>query len=197
MKLAAFGYGSLVDPASAALTLGREPADRWDEGAAVPAVLAGWQRRWSQARDNHRCEKTFARDGDGSVPDYVLGLNIERTGNQRDVVNGLLIEVTEAELQRLDVRELRYDRVEVVDEITPRGFDSVITYVAKPENLVLEPPPGAVILRSYAEAVESAFHSLGRGHRAEYVRTTGPHPVEIIDAHLVEDRIPSGNPRGW
>lgn len=200
-ELAVFGYGSLVDPASAARTLGREPTDAWAEGATFPVELTGWQRRWSQARDNRRCEKTFARNRDAWVPDWVLGLNIERTGNPRDVVNGLLIAVSEAELERLDVRELRYDRVDVTDEISPHavaaGFEAVITYEAKPEQLILEPPPGSVILRSYAAAVEAAFAALGPGQREEYLRTTGPHPVETIDAHLVADRIPEGNPREW
>lgn len=200
-ELAVFAYGSLVDPGSAARTLGREPADAWEEGAAHAVELTGWQRRWSQARDNRRCEKTFALDRDGSVPDYVLGLNIERTGNPRDVVNGLLIAVSEEELDRLDLREMRYDRVDVTDEILPRAvaarFESVTTYEAKPEQLVLEPPAGAVVLASYATAVEAAFAALGAGQREEYLRTTGPHPVETIAAHLVADRIPEGNPREW
>ena len=114
----------------------RDPAEEWPDGAAEPAELAGWRRRWSQARDNRRCEKTFARDGDGWIPDYVLGLNVERTGNPRDVVNGLLITLTPDELDRLDVRELRYDRVDVSAEILPRatagGYERVFTYEAKP-----------------------------------------------------------------
>ncbi len=165
------------------------------------AVLTGWQRRWTQARDNRRCEKTFARDADGSIPDFVLGLNVERTGNPHDVVNGLLIAVTEAELERLDRRELRYERTPVTDEVAPRAvagrFERIITYEARPEQLVLEPPPGAVILSSYAAAVEAAFDALGPGQRAEYLRSTDPYPVERIGAHLVADRISAGNPREW
>ena len=195
--IAVFAYGSLVDPASAARTLGRKPTEAWGEDEAFPATLTGWQRRWSQARDNRRCEKTFALERDGSIPDHVLGLNIERTGNPRDTVNGLLIAVTPAELERLDVRELRYDRVEVAEEIIPARFDSVITYEAKPEHLILEPPPGSVVLRSYADAVEAAFAALGPEQRAEYVRTTASPGAEIVRAELVEDRIPEGNPRDW
>lgn len=199
--LAVFGYGSLADAGSAARTLGRKPTGSWAEGTGFPAELIGWQRRWSQARDNRRCEKTFALDRDGSVPDYVLGLNIERTGSPHDVVNGVLIPVSERELERVDVRELRYDRVDVTAEIAPHSlaaeFDAVITYEAKPENLVLEPPPGSVILRTYAEATEAAFAALGAGQRLEYLRTTETHPVELVDAHLISDRIPEGNPRSW
>ncbi len=201
---AVFGYGSLVSAASAALTLGRaaeEPLATWGPGEAVPARLVGWRRRFSQARDNRTCEKTFALDADGSVPEWVLGLNVEETGDPADVVNGLLIAVGSDELDRLDVRELRYDRREVRDGIETAAardaFARVITYVAKPAHLALEPPPGAVILRSYAAAVESAFAMLGAGQREEYLRTTGPYPCEPVDAHLVADGIPEGNPRTW
>ena len=65
------------------------------------------------------------------------------------------------------------------------------------EHLALEPPPDAVILRSYALAVERAFATLGPGQREEYLRTTGPPPYEPVDAHLVADAIPEGNPRAW
>ncbi|HKJ37052.1 MAG TPA: gamma-glutamylcyclotransferase family protein [Solirubrobacterales bacterium] len=196
-RIAVFGYGSLVDPASASATLGRKV----DE--VVPARLRGWRRRFSQARDNATCEKTFARADDGTIPAWILGLNVERNADAEEAPNGGLIAVTEAELARLDVREIRYDRVEVTAEIEPSGagdrnrFDRVITYVAKPGHLAIEPPDGAVILRRYAEATEAAFELFGPAAADEYRRTTLPYPAEVIDGVLVRDRIPEGNPREW
>lgn len=199
MSLAVFAYGSLVSAASAAETLGRPPRTGWPDGDAAPAMLRGWRRRFSVIRDNRACEKTFALDADGSLPDHVLGLNIEPTGDPGDRVNGLLIAVSAAELERLDARELRYDRREVAVEpaAAAERFSAVLTYVAKPEHHAPAAPPGAVILRSYVAAVEAAFAELGPGQLDEYRRTTGPHPVEPVDAHLAADRIPDGNPRGW
>lgn len=201
-RIAVFAYGSLVSPASAAQTICRPERSAWAKGDAFPATLLGWRRRFSQARDNRSCEKTFALDVDGSIPEYVLGLNVEGTGDPADVVNGLLIVVTEAELERLDVRELRYDRVEVDPgsfgtKIAHASFDRVLTYTAKARNFAPDPPRGAVILRSYANAVEEAFAGLGPDEPAAYRKSTGPLPAEVVDAHLVEDRIPPGNPRGW
>ncbi|MDQ1652917.1 MAG: ChaC-like protein, partial [Cryptosporangiaceae bacterium] len=97
---AVFAYGSLVEPRSAALTLGGEPP------AATRATLSGWRRGFTQARDNRACEKTFALDADGSLPGFVLGLNVHRTGDPADRVNGVLLRLTAAELARLDEREL-------------------------------------------------------------------------------------------
>jgi hypothetical protein len=191
-SLAVFAYGSLVHPDSAAVTLGR----------AVPPQqivrLAGWTRRWSQARDNLASEKTFAR-ADGSLPAFVLGLNVERLEESKAGANGALIEVSEAELERLDIREIRYDRVDVTADVDalPSGIDRVIAYVAKPERFAPEPPPGAVILSTYAGAVEAAFSALGSEQLALYRETTQPPPVEVIEGHLVRDEIPPGNPRAW
>ena len=191
-RLAVFAYGSLASLASAERTLGR-PVER-----AGLARLAGWRRRWSQARDNLRSEKTFARADDGTVPPHCLGLNIERRTGPGP--NGLLIEITEDELERLAVREIRYDRIDVTAEIAAsdqQGLDRVFTFTAKPRNYAETPPPGAVILATYARAVEAAFESMGPDQLALFRTTTGPHPVEVIEGVLVRDQIPAGNPREW
>jgi cation transport regulator ChaC len=192
LRLAIFAYGSLASLASAERTLGRPV------GHLGLARLAGWRRRWSQARDNLRSEKTFARADDGTVPPYCLGLNLERGTGAGP--NGVLIEITEEELDRLAVREIRYDRVEVTDEIAGEEgltLDRVITFTAKPRNHAETPPPGAVILAAYARAVEAAFEALGPNQLELFRETTGRHPVEVVEGVLVRDRIPAGNPREW
>jgi hypothetical protein len=192
MSLAVFAYGSLVSLLSAERTLGRPVAH------AGTARLVGWRRRWSQARDNTKVEKTFARS-DGTVPRFCLGLNVER-GDGAPSPNGALIEVAEAELDRLAMREIRYDRVDVTDALrsmTPGQFDQVFTFTAKAENFAPSPPPGAVILATYALAVEMAFEELGPTELEAFRESTGPYPVEVVEATLVRDRSPSGNPREW
>jgi cation transport regulator ChaC len=190
-RLAVFGYGSLVSPASAAETLGRpvEP---------IPARLHGWRRRWTICRDNLAAEKTFAL-ADGSLPPYVLGLNLEPDPDC--AANGVLIELTEEEADRLDLREMRYDRTDVSGAATLSGgapFEhTVITYVAKPERYAPSPPPGAVVMATYMSTVEAAFAALGDGELERFHATTDPPPVEAVEATLVRDHIPPGNPRRW
>jgi len=215
-RIAVFGYGSLADPRSAARTLGREVR------AVIPARLGGWRRRWSEARDNRRCEKTFALEPGGELPDWVLGLNVEPAPEApvEEGPNGVLIEVTEDELEHLDVREVRYERADVTGLVSCGGtrdaegiaasanggdapgapahrFDLVIAYTAKPEHFAPEPPAGAVILATYARTVEAAFAALGPEQLQTYRETTGPPPVEPVEAKLVRDEIPPGNPRQW
>jgi hypothetical protein len=179
-RLAVFAYGSLASLASAERTLGR-PVE-----STGPARLAGWSRGWSQARDNLGSEKTFARTERRAGPGP----------------NGVLLEVTEEELDRLAVRELRYDPVDVTAEIAiaaggPPAFERVVTFIAKPVNYAETPPEGAIILASYARAVEAAFEALGRGQLELFRETTGPPPVEVVEGVLVRDEIPAGNPREW
>jgi len=190
MTVGVFTYGSLVLPESAAMTLGRQVTE------VAPAALHGWRRRFSQVRHNLRCEKTFEL-GDGTRPEWILGLNIERSSYEDHSVNGVVIEIAEAELDRLDLRELRYDRTEVTGLVEGEALpDRVFSYRAKPVHHAPEPPPGAVIIAAYARTVERAFDALGPDQLDLFLTTT-PYPVERVEATLVVDRIPAGNPRDW
>ena len=147
-------------------------------------------------------EKVFERV-DGEPFEHVVGLNIERAPDAAEAEwpNGALIELTEAELERLDRREVRYDRVEVEpgDAITdgPHGFDRVYAFTAKQGHFAEETPPNAIIMATYVQACEAAFNELGPGSWEEFVATTGEFPAPVVDARLVVDEIPEGNPRAW
>ncbi len=193
-RLAVFGYGSLVSPASAALSLGRPVTP------AGNARAEGWRRRWSVFRDNRTAEKTFAR-ADGSIPPYVVGLSIERDPECRGA-NGVLIEISEQEADRLDLREMRYDRVDVTADVRgldgeEHGFERVILYTAKPEHHAPVAPAGAIVIAGYVRTVEAAFAELGPEHVELYAETTDPPPVPAVEVELVRDQIPDGNPRDW
>jgi cation transport regulator ChaC len=194
-RLAVFAYGSLVSRASVAETLGH------DATPPAPARLSGWRRRWSLVRDNARAEKGFAPI-EGDPFEFCLGLNLERASDAGpgEWPNGALIELTATELERLDIRELRYDRVEVTEQVRSAGaagLDAVFTYRAKSANYAPRPPRRAVVLASYLRACEAAFEELGPDELVTFGRTTGPVPVPVVEARLVRDEIPEGNPRAW
>jgi hypothetical protein len=189
-KLGLFGYGSLVLHESASMTL-RRPA-----GELRPARLHDWRRRFSQRRDNWTCEKTFECLR-GWRPEWILGLNVEEGEDDAGPVNGVVIELTEAELDRLDIREIRYDRVDVNDSVEGDDLpERIVTYKAKPFHFAPEPPENSIILATYAAAVEQGFENLGPDELDHYFATT-PYPVDRHQATLVIDKIPDGNPRAW
>lgn len=189
-RSAVFGYGSLVSRASIAETLGRA-------ARPVPARLEGWRRRWSLVRDNRTAEKGF-EPLEGEAFEHCLGLNLELDPEGTGLgPNGALIELSETELRRLDVREVRYHRADVTAAFADRGFGLVVAYTARPENFAPAPPERAVVIATYVRAVEAAFDELGPGELEEFRRTTGPPPVPVVEAKLVRDQIPPGNPRAW
>jgi hypothetical protein len=189
-RVGLFGYASLVLRESASMTLGRLI------GELRPARLHDWRRRFSQRRDNLTCEKTFECE-DGWRPEWILGLNVEEGEAEAGPVNGVVIELTEAELYRLDIREIRYDRVELTGSVQGEDLpDRIVTYKAKAFHFAPEPPEDSVILATYAAAVEEGFEALGSGELEHYLATT-PYPVERVEATLVIDKIPDGNPREW
>lgn len=196
-RIAVFAYGSLVDPRSASLTLEREVS------SPLPARLVGWRRRWSVCRDNRCAEKTFAIHPGDEVPPWIIGLNIEP--DPEDVgPAGALLEVTETELERLDLREMRYERADVTAAVRPlegdpkagHPFDTVIGFTARSEHHAPKPPPGAVIIAAYLRTVEAAFAA--REMLYAFRGTTEEPPVPVVEATLVAgDEIPAGNPREW
>jgi hypothetical protein len=191
-RLGLFAYGSLVNPDSAALTLGHPVA------AAGVVRLPGHRRRWSTRRDNLRSEKTFARSSDATRPAHVLGLNLEPCGDDVEAPNGVVLEVSEADLERLDLREMRYERFAI--GVVPTGVDcdELYAYRAREQHFAPRPPEDTIVIASYADFVEAAFEALGGGERELYLETTGRPPVEVAEAVLVTDRsIPAGNPRTW
>ncbi len=185
-----FGYASLVNRESVTATLGHSA------GEPVAARLSGWRRRWSLVRDNHTAEKGFAPIGEGEPFDWCLGLNIERA-ESGDWLNGALIELDDAALERLRLRELRYDEVEVTAGVSPARFDRVVAFKAKADNFAAAPPPHSVILAPYLEACEAAFEALGPGELDAFRATTAPPPVPVVAGRLVRDEVPEGNPRAW
>ena len=195
-RLAVFGYGSLVSRESIAQTLGHEAPP------PIPARLSGWRRRWSIYRVNTAHEKVFERT-DGEPFEHVVGLNLERAPGapESDWPNGALVELTTGELSRLDRREVRYDRVDVgsADVLTdePHGFDRVFAFTAKEGHFAATAPPNSIVIASYVEACKVAFDDLGPGAWDEFLATTGEPPVPVVEARLVVDEIPEGNPRAW
>ncbi len=196
IRVAVFGYASLASPESASQTIGRPV-----EFAGV-ARLQGWRRAWTLGREQAESEKTFAR-ADGSIPRFCLGLNVEPDPDA-PAPNGVLIEITEAELDRLDVREVRYDRVDVTAAIavegerpgTEHGFDRVIAYTAKPRHHHPTAPDDAVIVSTYPAADRGGV----RRARAGSARCLqGDHRAAAGAArgrHAGPRRDPAGQPAG-
>lgn len=186
-----FGYGSLVAPASVGQTIGREPQRGTDLAAAR---LAGFGRRWNYGSLRQRA------DWSGPVgrvsAGVVVSLGIAASSDES--ANGAIVRVDDAELERLDLRESDYERIDVTahvelhDELRCDGV--VWTYLPRPsaiERYETAAATGRAAVRlGYVELVEAAFAAMGADHLDSY-RTTTPTPevpVLTFESHWLEPR---------
>lgn len=177
-----FGYGSLVFDGVA---------------AGTPARLPGYRRVWGVATDNMRAipgYKLYLDRADGSRPPiYVAFLDLEP--DPSSAVDGLVRQVTPAELGELDRRERNYDRIEVTGDIEGVA-GRVWTYAgsaAGRERLRRGRAEGrAVVSRDYLDKVRAGFGALGAGPRQAFDDSGLPDGLPVLDLERVD--LPAGAP---
>ena len=195
-RLATFGYGSLVSRASdrrdaRARCAAADPRPPRRLAAAVVARPRQRPRREGVRADRGRPVRLLPR------PQHRAGA---RSAGEDEWPNGALIELTDAELDRLDLRELRYDRVEVTGDVRAgepelrRGRSRTRRSRRTSRRIPRRAPscsrpicaPARPRSRSWART--SWSRSGARRSRC---------PAPVVEARLVRDEIPEGNPRAW
>ena len=180
-----FGYGSLVSTKDVARTLGREPV------LIHPVELKGWVRDWGVVIDNtiaaHRC----VRLPDGSVaPGYIAVLNVRRPlpGERPTHPNGVLFEVTDDELKKLDDREKCYERLDVTAYVVNAPTGTVYVYSGLDKHLIAnhDGPDGSavVIPGAYAELVKRGFAELSPDMHQAYLKSTLSSRLSVVNQPL-------------
>lgn len=185
-----FGYGSLVSPASVAVTIGREvtPGDGFR-----PATLDGHGRRWNYGSLRQRADW----HGPFGAVDGGIVVSLGVVESPEEQTNGAVVRVTSDELGRLDRRESDYDCVEVTELIRlddAAGVDVVKTYVPRVsaidryERARVE--RRAAVGQGYVDLVERAFADLGDEELDRYRATTPQPDVPVVEfaAVRLDDR---------
>lgn len=163
-----FAYGSILDPASAARTLGRAVV----AADLVDAVVLNLRRDWGvyiPVRDEHGVEIDAAF------------LDVQPATGQ--YVNGALIALSDAELALMRRREAQYDAVEVtsdtVTDIASAG--PVVTFMARPPFRVSRPGIRAAVPGRYRSRVETTVKARGAGFARRFADSTRPPQVGVFD----------------
>ncbi len=179
-----FGYGSLVSPTSLARTIGRAVDARSE---IFVAHLAGFGRRWNYGSLNLRGD--WHHDGVDVEGGVVISLGLGTSGDER--CNGVVVRVSDDELEALDWRERDYERTDITDqvdvEIDERLDAPVVTYVPRPSAIeryvaARDARRGAV-RASYWQLVHAAFGDLGGEHPELFEETPAP-DVPVVDMRL-------------
>lgn len=163
-----FAYGSLLQPDSAAKTLGR-PVELADY---VPVRVQGWTRTWTVA-DRVRCT------GDGREH---LARFLDLAPGDGASVAGALIRVTPDELRRLQRRERNYRMEEITADCRVvhgrplaeggRRHTRIVTFVGLPAHRVGDGV--GVVPQRYLALLERAAQFHGAWLAEEFARTPPP-----------------------
>jgi hypothetical protein len=172
-----FGYGSLVSPKDVFRTLGRRVE------LIYPVELHGWIRDWGIAVDitkTHRKFKLYK-----GCPGYVAALNIRRpeSGEHPTNPNGVLFEVTDEDLAKLDKREYCYERVDVTADIIDPPANAIVYAYSGLDTYLLARKKGleVVIVKLYQDIVTEGFTALGPSVYKKYVTTTSASDLAVDD----------------
>jgi gamma-glutamylcyclotransferase (GGCT)/AIG2-like uncharacterized protein YtfP len=183
-----FGYGSLLERRG---------------GARAPLIceLAGFRRVWNVAMDNTRTLPGYKHYVDLQTgtrgPWFVTFLNI--VPDPDTTVNGVMFEVAEAQLERLDHRERNYERIDVSSRIADPVDGRVWAYIgsrAAVHRFELGCRTGrAVISRAYRDRVREDFAAAGADALARFDELTDPVPCPILDLKRIDHPPTFSDPR--
>ena len=177
-----FAYGSLLNPESLTKTLpGIEVA------RCVPVQCRGYRRQFNVAfpNDGSQSDKSYF-DGKGRRPDFVLMANMVPAPES---IQGICIPVTDAQVEALKARELRYDLVvvtdDVVDSLNRLVEPEVVTFIGRAEFTKPADVARGVISQEYWHTIQegqSYWDAVHSGFGAQFEAETQPHTPVV---HLV------------
>lgn len=188
-----FGYGSLVSPREIERTIGRRIDTSLGHG---PATLVGYRRSWNAGMRNLHDDPTDKHYElpDGTRPDRTISaLGIEPDPDSN--INGVVFQVTHAELRALDRRERRYRRIECSDQIVaePAIAGQVFTFAPLESAMRLTAASQAdgsdTISETYKLLVERGFQGLGTDAYVAYLAST-----DVPISPVMPLRIPRPDP---
>lgn len=153
-----FGYGSLVSKEDIKRDLLRDP------GEMHLARLDGWIRDWGISIHNATADRHYEFEGQKGQPEYVSILNIRKPseGEKPTCPNGVLYEVTDQDISRMDNREKHYRRQDISVDIVGAPEGIVYAYVGLDKfRKTSNKSGGNIVPLSYLTLVTGAFQTLG------------------------------------
>jgi hypothetical protein len=172
-----FGYGSLINPESRSKTVGTDGV-----GTAIPVLVNGLRRGWN-AR--------IRSDESQNWPYSMTALGVVFQENESS--NGVLIPVSDGELEKFDEREKGYSRrqigVNAISFLTEREIppDNIVhAYVWDTPLPANEEFP---ILQSYVDVVMAGCLELGWRTDLGSFATDFVHGTAGWDSYWIDDRM--------
>lgn len=166
-----FGYGSLINPKSIQRMLGREV----NEEDLLEARLSAYVRKWQLV------DWVIIQDPNPKRIIPAIFLDIVR--EQGKEVNGILFQLSEEELDKMDRCERNYNRIHISNLVEPIVSDPVYTYVGNEKYTV--PPQESVVLAQYERLIEDGLSFWGNAFQQHYYESTLVHSFPRKDGKYV------------
>ena len=181
-----FGYGSLVNRASLATTLGHMTTVGTD---VFVATLHGYRRTWNATMGNLHDDLTdkYYVDAAGQRPDLgVTALGITATPDE--AIGGVIFRVSGAQIARFDLRERRYDRIDVTSSVQSDALmesdDAIVTYAPSAAALRTHSQhlaKGTVVsARSYVQTIADGFGEMDTVELARFQAELTPPQHDLM-----------------
>ena len=166
-KISLFGYGSLMNPESAAKTLKYRPKP-------ISTVIKGLERAYNATQPVYY----------EHLKEYKNTAFLDVQPNPKNVINGVILEINHNDLARLIIREKNYQlsRIETQEKITFYTFMTPQEH--HPHNY--ENP---VVSQYYIDIVEHKLEQIyGVEFLQTYKKTTNPTNLPIIEGAFLLDK---------
>jgi len=167
-----FGYGSLINPKSIKRTLGREIKAE----DLIEALIHDYVRKWQLVDWVMFGENNLGRP----IPAIFLDL-MRQVGAK---TNGILIPISEEELNKMDKRERNYDRVNVSNLIKPNMSEYIYTYFGKKEHT--SPPKESCVLIEYEKIIDEGFNFWSKAFKQHYYESSISHQFPLKKGKYTE-----------
>jgi len=169
-RIGIFGYGSLMSIDSAQKVLKR----KLKLSDLVPAILQNYSRAWN-------LKETVFFEAINSIATGVF-LNIQP--DLASSLNGLIINISEDELNSLRIREKNYDCVDITLQVeNHEGYTQIYTFIAKKEFILTVQDVNVFIPKKYTAMVENACSMISNDFLNVYRQTTFKSAVPLIDGN--------------
>jgi len=167
-----FGYGSLVNIEQLKKYLHKEDV------FYTYTHLNNHQRVWNIAMDNSNTiqnYKYYLNNNKERENIFVTFLNIQK--NRKSHINGILFEVDQTDLTKLDQRERNYNRINVTQDIQNKNIPGKIwTYIgtreAEERFQTGKKQQKSYINQNYINFVHESYKALGKDYFQDFLNST-------------------------
>jgi cation transport regulator ChaC len=153
-----FGYGSLINRQSFERALKRE--------------LSAAEFRVAEVKDYRRCWRAKENLHFEQLGRAAIGIFLDICRAPGETVNGVLVEVSDAELAQLKKREKNYDCIDISAQLDCDPRARVYTFVARAEHYLQPQDEDVYIPQRYIDMILSGGRELGEEFLIAYRRST-------------------------